>query len=1075
MASIEININNKNYKSSSNNKNIVKTSTLKENSSSNIEEVNLDDENQNVEEIETDNIDINNSEEEYNMTSSQTKDMVEKLESARDSYVKNYKELEEKYTDISNKEWYENGVLTANPTTNLPYTPEEYKSFLMRNGNISEEELKENEELTKQLDTYTKTYNEQFKKVVGVGYSEYKELKESYKSDLTILDNTISSLNSLVIEESYNEVLNTDSYKTYISSKKDMSFSELEQNYNEYNSKSIEITESAEASSKLYDTYNPMYIIEYAEQLADSEKFDITDVLEKQVQSYQYDLSEFYEYYKVMSEEEKNLYSYYFETEGREAAEKYFNDMKDTWNKKIAYNRFQEDVSNLDLTDEGAVKTNIANTLNVNIDGIGDGINQFMSGIANSITNNKEITIEEYKTMYYLAYLEQNSKILSTSYKVGTATGNMIPSITASTLTAIIAPEIAPKVGQTLIGISAFGNTKHSALVEGYSIPTSILYGVMSGGSEMLFESVGGIIGIADNPGGNALLRLLKEGAEEGAQSYIQAGIDAVILGKEINLDEITDDAKESFLIGVLVAAESNVYSKGLTDSISFIQNGERITISKEELLELLNNEINDQSLNAVDKNTLFLNNIIDSIIDKIKSSNNKEKVSIDNVVDNLYKEGYNAWERLGNYYNTGNIEYIPEELRTTIKSIPKSEIYNFLTSSEANNKYGVNYSSPLDRVVSIANNEGYDGWTRLYKYYETGNINYLPENVRGIIQNISKDEIGEFLIAPENNYKYGSYTNSIEKIVDKLNKAGFDGWSLIENYAKYNNISSVPEIIRAEIMDIPSSEINKFLSSETARSEYSISAKNKQIEDNFYNYYLNNMNRSPDELRNGIGIMVEELQKSGYKNWEIAIILKNANTRAINENGIFETYISDFDLNVKMQKGVNIDISDELSELRNLPKEIQKLVAGKTFTYLKTPNPSDYYIAEYYGIENFHSAADTMGDGSMTFYNGRGTTARTGIMTHEIGHTFDEVYSYKAGKSNSKISTSKMWKNAMQADEKLTNDTAVTNYPRSVKDENSRAVEDFAESFMLYYTNPNELEKYPNRYKILEEILPKD
>ena len=87
----------------------------------------------------------------------------------------------------------------------------------------------------------------------------------------------------------------------------------------------------------------------------------------------------------------------------------------------------------------------------------------------------------------------------------------------------------------------------------------------------------------------------------------------------------------------------------------------------------MLNNEINDQSLYAVDKNTLFLNNIIDSIIDKIKntdkSNDSKKSITsaspktIDSIVDDIYASGHNAWERLGNYYNTGNIEYIPEEM----------------------------------------------------------------------------------------------------------------------------------------------------------------------------------------------------------------------------------------------------------------------------------------------------------------------------------------------------------------------------------------------------------------------------
>ena len=1075
MANIEINVDNKKYTKSSDNKKLIKTNTLKEKASADVEEVDLDSETYNVESTKTETITTDNTSENYNMTNSEIKSIVEQMKKTKKEYVKYYNEVESKYTDNSNKDWYENGILTANPTTTLPYTPEEYKEFLMSHNHISsDEELKNNKDLTSKITSYNKEYEEQFEKIVGISYSEYKELKDSYKSDLVILDNTISSLSSLAKEQKYNEVLDTDSFKSYMSTKSKMTFSDLEKNYNEYNSKSADITESAEASINMYDTYNPMYIIEYAEKLAEKEKFDITDVLEKQVQSYQYDLSDFYEYYKVMTDDEKNLYSYYFETKGREAAEKYFNDMKDSWNKKIAYNRFQEDVSDLDLTDEGAVKESIANILNVNVDGIGDGINQFMSGIANSITNNKEITIEEYKTMYYLSYLEQNSKILSTSYKVGTATGNMLPSVTAGVLTAIIAPEIAPSISQGLIGVSSYGNSKHNALIQGYSLPTSMLYGVMSGSSEVLFEKFGGIIGIADNPGSNAIIRALKEGVEEGAQSYIQAGIDAVVLGKEINLDDMNDDAKESFIVGMLVAYTTNIYSKGLSDSINFIQNGEKISISKEEILNLLDSKINDESLNAVDKNVLFINDMFDSILNKFKfknDSNVSSNSTLDSIVSDLYKNGYNAWVRIGEYYNSGNIEYIPENLRSTIKEIPKSEIYNFLTSAEANTKYGTNYASPLDSVISTINNEGYNGWSRLYKYYESGDISYLPESVRSTVENISKDEIYNFLVSPGNNFKYGTdYMTNIAQIVSKLNKEGYDGWNVISQYIKSGNINCIPKSVRSKIMDIPKTKISSFLSSQSAYYNYSKSAIKERIVNTFYNFYLNNMNKSPKEIRKSTDKIVENLKNSGYSVREISSMLEKANTKAINDSGIFETYISDLGLTIKMQDNMNINISNELSELRSLPKEIQNLASGKTFTYLKTPNPTDYSAADYYGIEDFSSSAATYGDGNITFYNG--TSAAKGTLTHEIGHTFDKVYS---GKSNSQISTSKMWKKAMKADEKLTNDVAVTDYPRSVKNEERRASEDFAESFKLYYTNPNELKKYKNRYEILEKILPKN
>ena len=1141
MANIEINVDNKKYTKSSDNKKLIKTNTLKEKASADVEEVDLDSETYNVESAKTEAITTDSANENYSMTSSEIKSIVEQMKKTKKEYVKYYNEVESKYTDNSNKDWYKNGILTANPTTTLPYTPEEYKEFLMSHNHISsDEELKNNKDLTSKITSYNKEYEEQFEKIVGISYSEYKELKDSYKSDLVILDNTISSLSSLAKEQKYNEVLDTDSFKSYMSTKSKMTFSDLEKNYNEYNSKSADITESAEASINMYDTYNPMYIIEYAEKLAEKEKFDITDVLEKQVQSYQYDLSDFYEYYKVMTDDEKNLYSYYFETKGREAAEKYFNDMKDSWNKKIAYNRFQEDVSDLDLTDEGAVKESIANILNVNVDGIGDGINQFMSGIANSITNNKEITIEEYKAMYYLSYLEQNSKILSTSYKVGTATGNMLPSVTASVLTAIIAPEIAPSISQGLIGVSSFGNSKHNALIQGYSLPTSILYGVMSGSSEVLFEKFGGIIGIADNPGSNAIIRALKEGVEEGAQSYIQAGIDAVVLGKEINLDDMNDDALESFIIGALVAGELNFYNSSVSNTISIIQNGKKIMVSSSKLKDVLTNilkertstsnstadlttndiktfvidenntdwyankEIKQNILNLdsksfvdfVEENSSLINGMdfsslseenkfqyyifLEQLVSKFGTENSlKENILDARKIESFFPTDVDAnyQEKISNLRNElyQNFKASNTEVEAVVSKIFGTEVVNdaiegllftIYTAKDANGTYEINYKI------------GTEEYSRYVNFSDSFEFNrFIIENITDIMNNnfeiISKEKID--LASKYNINSEGIYTiYYLEN--GKKKQTNYYSFKTSDNKFDFPNASDISKLLNAK--DIKIIDIKKSHSSNSFSEISSLLSKenrDKYIEDTFYNFYLNNMNKSSNMIRSSLNKMVKTLKNSGYSIQEISSCLEKANTRAINDSGIFETYISDLGLTIKMQNNMNINISDELSELRSLPKEIQNLVSGKTFTYLKTPDPTDYDMSEYYGIKNFQSAAETKGDGSMTFFNGKGTKSYKGTMTHEIGHTFDKVYASKIDSTSDRISTSTVWKEAMNADEKITNKTAVTDYPRSVKEGDARAIEDFAESFKLYYTNPNKLKKYKNRYEILEKILPKN
>lgn len=829
MANIEINVNNKQYTSSKNNNKLIKTNVLKENSSASLEEMNLNSETYNVESTKIDTINTDSANENYNMSSSEIESLTKQLKKVKKEYIKNYEDLEAKYTDSTNNEWYQNETLVVNSATGLAYTPEEYKNLLMTTNNIiTEDELAKNKALKSEIDVYSKAYEKQFEQIMGTSYSEYKELKSSYKSDLLVLESTISSLGSLAIQQKNTETLNTDSFKSYISNRKKMTFDDLEKIYNDYSQKTMnaywnsnDITESAQASIELYDNYNPMYLVEYAEKIAENQKLNISEVFENRVQSYQYDLNNFYKYYKVMTEDEKNLYSYYFETDGRESAEKYFNDMKDSWNQRIAYNEFQESISNLDLNDEGAVKENIANTLKVNVDGIGDGILQFMNGIANSIANNKEISISEYKTMYYLAYLEQNSKILSTSYQVGTATGNMLPSITASILTAIVAPEIAPKVGQTLIGVSAYGNSKHSALVQGSSLSTSVLYGLMSASSEVLFEKFGGIIGIADNAGSRLIFRTLKEGIEEGTQSYVQAGIDALVLGKEVNLDDMNADAKQSFLIGMLVAAESNLYSNTLSNSINLINNGEKITISKEDLLDL----INDKNLSLVDKNSVFINDLLDSVVNKFKSTTKSKIFSksdvVDNIINNMYEEGHNGFERLVAYYNSGNIEYIPENLRSTIEKIPKNEISNYLNNLEVNSK-NESTSLSLDKAIITMNKEGYDGWNALGDYYTTGNVNSLSNSVRASVTNIPKEEIANFLASSSSNYKYGTnYSNNIGSIVTRLNNEGYIGWNILYKYAQSGDLNTIPKSFRSEIIDIPKNQINDFLSSKVKYSKY--------------------------------------------------------------------------------------------------------------------------------------------------------------------------------------------------------------------------------------------------------------
>ena len=95
-----------------------------------------------------------------------------------------------------------------------------------------------------------------------------------------------------------------------------------------------------------------------------------------------------------------------------------------------------------------------------------------------------------------------------------------------------------------------------------------------------------------------------------------------------------------------------------------------------------------------------------------------------------------------------------------------------------------------------------------------------------------------------------------------------------------------------------------------------------------------------------------------------------------------------------------------------------------------------------------------------IQIYSGLSTIA------HEAGHAYDYYFTKEWGVTTEFISDSQLWRNAMQKDLELTKKTGVSQY--AIESNSSR--EDFAESISLYIINPNLLNEFPNRKKILDE-----
>ncbi len=260
----------------------------------------------------------------------------------------------------------------------------------------------------------------------------------------------------------------------------------------------------------------------------------------------------------------------------------YINYMQDLWNQRAAqqrvYNRIVELKRNPNTGEE---KNILLQMLNVNDEGLVDGINIFFEGIVNTFTSDGKLSIGQYERMLYLAYLEKNTNILKYIYSTSSSVGNMLPTITISTLAEACCPGSGTYVGAGLMGLSSYGNTLDQTLYEGYSREIAILYSICTAGSEILLERyLGGTNGLAKYLDKKFITNLGKEGLEEALTTILQEGIiDSIILGKEINLDEIAIDTLDSLISGIIVSSYLNTYQNCLA---TVVYKGQRYEITRE-------------------------------------------------------------------------------------------------------------------------------------------------------------------------------------------------------------------------------------------------------------------------------------------------------------------------------------------------------------------------------------------------------------------------------------------------------------------------------------------------------------
>ena len=347
-------------------------------------------------------------------------------------------------------------------------------------------------------------------------------------------------------------------------------------------------TESSKGWDKLWSQYGMGYDDLTYEYINGAENGMRSEIIRKAV-GYHHDdvgVNEMFSAYDHMTEDEIAIYNYYYAKDGKEAAQKYLDNLRYTLNAREATGMFS------------ALENN---TLLELAFGVTAGLDQFSSGVKgawNAITGNDEYTapsaiqmasgmvredLEDVDLKWY-NFKEGNwndAKIFGnslgqTGYDAVTTTSNMLPSVLTSTAINFVAPGAGAAVGTALLGASAGGNAYQEMINLGYDKGQAQAYAVLVGGSEAILQyALGGIGSLSggstegifqsiaskwlpyvDNAFARVAIKMgsnmLDEGLEEGIQEILTPWFKNLTLGTDesVNWSEVA----YSSLLGALTA-----------------------------------------------------------------------------------------------------------------------------------------------------------------------------------------------------------------------------------------------------------------------------------------------------------------------------------------------------------------------------------------------------------------------------------------------------------------------------------------------------------------------------------------
>lgn len=660
-----------------------------------------------------------------------------------------------------------------------------FKKYLKDNGYPTDRERMSSEKYNSLKEeyanyintTYTEKYNEYFSKALDMSYEKYVERLTQLSCEIEQLKASRYEMVQRLKEQPYIELMDTDDFKNYVTNNKDNPNSEL---YKLYGIKNGTITMDDDSYwrfkyfteqdmlifSYLWDTQSPKAAREYVDAIEDklnkvegyanAEKF--LDSIRDENGNIDPDVRA-----GVLSGAKgfENGVSTFFDGLGNAFSDE---GMMSTTQYEQMY------ILNELTNSSGNYISKLANEIYAEQ---GEEVaNDFLKKMYNSETN--EIDLEYAKTM--LSEQEYNNLIikidtdkksrLDNVYELGSSFGNMAPTLALSIAVSFVAPgagiTIAGKtfafntlISSGLMGLSAGGNAKNQALMQGNDLYISTVYGLASGFSEtslgLLLGNIPGLSATAEF----SIIGLLKEGGEEALQEGVDALLRSVLLGETIDYDQLPKDMIKSFCYGVIMSGITN----GGKFAFSIAMGNETIKInSMDDFLNFVKNNVVGLPSAQVESDVVDITHSNDNVVPSINetveqsSSINPGNLSIDEQIDRA-----NRYNKKGIFtsIDVTDITMMTDEVLAKIDNVDSvhfrlpdgSEVsYNeFLIMR--NNTIGITEPLQFHNKLEVARNfedAKQIAYLELRKLFNINDVESIPKDLWGVFYKL--DANGEIL-----------------------------------------------------------------------------------------------------------------------------------------------------------------------------------------------------------------------------------------------------------------------------------------------------------------------------------------